>query len=238
MIQYLQRLKHKKGFTLVELAVVVGIIAVLTAIIMVNMIGGDTEKILRANSNAQTFFTASQITLTRAHLTERQIVDYPSGEPKFIEYKDGFNELNGTYLFIEAHFKESGIDWLHVDNYLNKLMVRGESDAMTALEQNLSTNLSEYIAESAEGYFYAMCDKNFTVTYAHYCQDRLPEFKGEELSAFRDKYMFGVGMKLPNMGSVIGVCTDIDPNTDGIQTPATGEYAFGIPSSYTGYLSA
>ena len=42
MIQYLQRLKHKKGFTLVELAVVVGIIVVLTAIIMVNMLGGDT----------------------------------------------------------------------------------------------------------------------------------------------------------------------------------------------------
>lgn len=52
MIQYLQRLKHKKGFTLVELAVVVGIIAVLTAIIMVNMLGGDTDKILAANSNA------------------------------------------------------------------------------------------------------------------------------------------------------------------------------------------
>ena len=47
MIQYLQRLKHKKGFTLVELAVVVGIIVVLTAIIMVNMIGGDTESELQ-----------------------------------------------------------------------------------------------------------------------------------------------------------------------------------------------
>ena len=65
MIQYLQRLKHKKGFTLVELAVVVGIIVVLTAIIMVNMLGGDTEKILAANSNAKVFFTASQLTLTR-----------------------------------------------------------------------------------------------------------------------------------------------------------------------------
>lgn len=87
MIQYLQRLKHKKGFTLVELAVVVGIIVVLTAIIMVNMIGGDTEKILAANSNAKVFFTASQLTLTRAELTERSIVDY-QGNTAFIEYKN------------------------------------------------------------------------------------------------------------------------------------------------------
>lgn len=238
MIQYLQRLKRKKGFTLVELAVVVGIIVVLTAIIMVNMIGGDTEKILSANSNAQSFFTATQITLTRAHLTERELVTFAPGETKYIEYKDGLNALNGKKLFIEAHFNENGIDWLHVDNYLNKLMARGESDTMTTLEKYLSTSTAENVAESVDGYFYAMCDENFTVTYAHYCQDRLPEFKGEELSAFRDKYMFGVGMKLPNMGSIIGVCTDIDPNTDGIQTPATGGYAFGIPSSYTGYLSA
>lgn len=55
-----------------ELAVVVGIIVVLTAIIMVNMIGGDTEKMLAANSNAKVFFTASQLTLT-LHRTDRTI---------------------------------------------------------------------------------------------------------------------------------------------------------------------
>ena len=109
MIQYLQRLKHKKGFTLVELAVVVGIIAVLTAIIMVNMLGGDTEKILAANSNAKVFFTASQLTLTRIELTERSIVDYQSGDTAFIEYKNGANTLNGKYLFMEAKFSENGI---------------------------------------------------------------------------------------------------------------------------------
>lgn len=238
MIQYLQRLKRKKGFTLVELAVVVGIIVVLTAIIMVNMIGGDTEKILSANSNAQSFFTATQITLTRAHLTERELVTFASGEIKYIEYKDGLNALNGKKLFIEAHFKENGIDWLHIDNYLNKLMARGESDTMTTLEKYLSASITENVAESVDGYFYAMCDENFTVTYAHYCKDRLPQYAGEELALFRDKYMFGVGMKLPNMSNVIGVCTDTDPATAEIQTPVTGDYAFGIPTSFSDYLSA
>lgn len=239
MIQYLQRLKRKKGFTLVELAVVVGIIVVLTAIIMVNMIGGDTEKILSANSNAQSFFTASQITLTRAHLTERELVTFAPGETKYIEYKDGLNTLNGKKLFIEAHFNENGIDWLHVDNYLNKLMARGESDTMTTLEKYLSASTAENVAESVDGYFYAMCDENFTVTYAHYCKDRLPQYTtGEELAPFRDKYMFGVGMKLPNMSNVIGVCTDTDPAAAEIQTPVTGDYAFGIPTSFGDYLSA
>ena len=164
MIQYLQRLKHKKGFTLVELAVVVGIIVVLTAIIMVNMLGGDTEKILAANSNAKVFFTASQLTLTRIELTERSIVDYQSGDTAFIEYKNGANTLNGKYLFMEAKFSENGIVWLHVDNYLNKLMTRPESGTMDPVEKYISTNINEYVSESADGYFYALCDENFTVT--------------------------------------------------------------------------
>ena len=237
MIQYLQRLKHKKGFTLVELAVVVGIIAVLTAIIMVNMLGGDTEKILAANSNAKVFFTASQLTLTRIELTERSIVDYQSGDTAFIEYKNGANTLNGKYLFMEAKFSENGIVWLHVDNYLNKLMTRPESGTMDPLEKYISTNINEYVSESADGYFYALCDENFTVTFAHYFKDRLPMFYGDTLSEFRDKYMIGTGVKLPGMGSIIGTCSDVYT----IGSPAAGDYAFGIPvasdANFSKYLS-
>ena len=39
MIQYLHRLKAKKGFTLVELIVVLAIMAVIITILMVNMSG-------------------------------------------------------------------------------------------------------------------------------------------------------------------------------------------------------
>ena len=54
---------------------------------------------------------------------------------------------------MEARFSENGIVWLHVDNYLNKLMVRTEADTMTALEKYISTNINEYVSESADGYF-------------------------------------------------------------------------------------
>ena len=90
---------------------------------------------------------------------------------------------------------------------------------------------------SADGYFYALCDENFTVTFAHYCKDRLPVFNGDALSEFRDKYMIGTGVKLPGMGSIIGTCSDVYT----IGSPAAGDYAFGIPvasdANFSKYLS-
>ena len=59
-------MRNKKGFTFIELIVVMGIIAVLAAIIIPNLIGNDTDKKRSANVNAQTFFTAMQLTMTRA----------------------------------------------------------------------------------------------------------------------------------------------------------------------------
>ena len=108
---------------------------------------------------------------------------------------------------------------------------------MDPLEKYISTNINEYVSESADGYFYALCDENFTVTFAHYCKDRLPMFNGDTLSEFRDKYMIGTGVKLPGMGSIIGTCSDVYT----IGSPAAGDYAFGIPvasdANFSKYLS-
>ena len=59
MIRYLQRLKAKKGFTVIELIVVIAIIGVLTAVIVSNA-GTDREKKQSAYNAAQDFYSTVQ----------------------------------------------------------------------------------------------------------------------------------------------------------------------------------
>ncbi len=224
MIKYLHRLKGRKGFTLIELLVVIAIAAVLMAVILVGSLNGNTEDILAANANAESFFTASQLTLTRAQLTERSIVEYDSGDTKYIEYKNGANTLGGKYLFIEAKYDpKTGIVGTHIANYLDKLMTRDDTFSdMTKLEKYISTNLGEYMADSFDGYFYCVADQNYKVLVTHFCEKRLPEYKSDD-EAFRNSYMVGTGTKLDGYRSVLGTCRDGNP----ILT--TGDFAFNFP---------
>lgn len=229
-----KKIRGKKGFTLVELVVVVGIAAVMMVIIMSSLLNGNTEDILSANTNARSFFTASQLALTNAQLTERSLVDYSGADVKYIEYKDGANTLNGKYLFIEARYTQRGIQGIHIGNHLNEIMARDDSYTdMTSLEKYMESYFGEYMADSYDGYFYAVCDENFKVLFTHFCEIRLPEYNSQALSDYREEFMVGVGTKLANSNRVLGTCSDayLIPETGELGTPNTGDYAFGIPSS-------
>lgn len=226
MIKYLQRLKGRKGFTLVELVVVIGIAAVLMTVILVGSLNGNTEEIMSANASAESFFTASQLTLTRAQLTERSIVDYETTDTKFIEYKNGANTLNDKYLFIEAKFDpKSGIVGVHIANTLDKLMDStraADFSDMNNLEKYISTNLGEYMADSFDGYFYCMADQNFKVLFTHFCGQRFPEYTGDDV-AFRNAFEVATGTKLNGYRSVLGSCSDV------YTIPEAGKFAFNFP---------
>ena len=230
MIKYLNRLKCRKGFTIVELIVVIAIIAVLTAALLVNLIGGNTDKILAANANAEAFFPACQLAFTRAQLTERDLVTYTeedvSSGKVFIEYKDGKNQIpDGNYLFVEAKFQQSGMVGLHINFTLNELMARDDfTTDMTDLEKYFAKNISEYLADSYDGYFYGLIDNDFKVTYTHYCDYRFPTWNGTDVyDTFCDSLMLTSDGKLKGNHGILGTCADA--------MPTTGSYVFDLPGS-------
>lgn len=235
MLQYLDRLKKQKGFTLIELVVVVAIIALLTAVIMAGSLSGTTERQLSANASAESFFTACQLAFTRAGLTERQLVDYGT-EQKFIEYKSGKNTINSdAYLFLEMKSTQKGIQGLHISTHLDLLMSMSDpADASTMnnpLEKYLMTNLAEYMSDSYDGYFYAQVDKDFKVIFTHFSEVRLPVYKsGQSRKDFIDSMQVTDGKVTgtkdnPGSNGLLGVCSDAYHMAD------TGTRPFALPDS-------
>ncbi len=72
MIRYLQRQKAKKGFTMIELIVVIAIIAVLMAVILPSLTG-ERERINAANSAARDFYAAIQTTMSKYSTYDGQL---------------------------------------------------------------------------------------------------------------------------------------------------------------------
>lgn len=64
MIRYLQRMKTRKGFTIVELIVVIAIIGILTAVIVPSL-NNERSKIEEARATAKDFYAAVQMVMSK-----------------------------------------------------------------------------------------------------------------------------------------------------------------------------
>lgn len=98
MIKYLQKLSRKKGFTLVELIVVIAILAIMSAVILLN-IDNKSTRIKSANSAASDFYVAVQSAFTRYMTYPAPLSptfrDNPDTTP-FMRYYKG---ANGNYPY-------------------------------------------------------------------------------------------------------------------------------------------
>ncbi len=212
MLKYLSALKRKKGFTMVELIVVIAIIAVMAAIGVAALIDYNSSKTIQATANAETFFSSMQLTITRASLTERSLANYAADtvdQTKYIEYKDGVNTTNGKYLFVEARLTEQGIKYLHIANFADKLMEQSEARDMTGLEKYISGLLDTTMIDAYDGYFYAVIDDTFRVDMAHFSNYRLPACAVGGGASYDTKILFDDSIYIN--GEVVGTCSDVIP---------------------------
>ena len=179
LMQRLMQLKNKKGFTLVELIVVLAMIGVLTAIILpLSMNAGKPQA---AVAKAKSFYFGSQRILIQYR------ADSPELQTGYLSYKKGamtYTINTGDYLYICAKAeKNNGFTELK----LAKLSAPADGTAAnpatgytqfqfaaeitaSSTDHSLLDKLNTFSTDDDEGYYYALVDDQCKVIMTYWCE--------------------------------------------------------------------
>lgn len=253
MINYLHRLRAKKGFTLIELIVVIAIIAVLSAVIVV-AVSPDTGKVKEATTAASNFYSAVQYVFTKYSKYEANLsyavaaeIDAAkaSGSDYYIEYTINMmgNYPTNKYTYICVFAENGKISYLHVNKAFDELLNDTRGTTMTAFEQQIIEDLDGYFVPS-DGYYYTAVEHvedvidatksrsahGVRVHSAYFTRDQLPQVT-TSLSDYREaNLLFRDSSRLAN-GTVLGVCSSKKQSSSGNFIGEQGTYVMNFDSS-------
>lgn len=223
MVRYLQRLKAKKGFTIVELIVVIAIIAVLSAVIFSNM-GTENERKQAANTAARDFYSTVQYSFTKYMKYEAELSIAIKNETPTIPIIKYEPSLNGNFplnemTFIKMFVDKNQIQYVQCFNTLKNMLSSTSTDCITEFDKLLVNDFDTLMESNVDGYYYAMVTfdgvKTTPTTFApvkvhsaYYCSKPFVEVNGatDDTDYSINNLKFEAYCRLSN-GNICGVCS-------------------------------
>ena len=206
MIRFLQKTKSKRGFSLIEMIVVIGIIAILAAVILPSM-NVRKSLISEAESNAKNFYVVTQNIFTKYSLYEAPLSVTMKLNPgdDFMQF---FSSVGGNFpfnydpanktvpavpkaanLYLEVKVDKGEMTAI-VDNSWEKILKRAPEKADSEFTEVFKTELDE-TADMPDGFYYAKISyepvnadaSNYVpgtvkVAFAAYRENELPQLTG------------------------------------------------------------
>lgn len=241
MIKYLQRMRAKKGFTIIELVVVIAIIGVLIAIIVPNL-SNDSAKAQAADTNATTFYSAVQYCFTKYAKYEAELSLDIKADTSSQEYIRYFASANGNYpvnkvTYIEMKTNSDGeVQYVHLAKSLGDLLTNSSTTNTNLFAEVLAKDIQNVFHSEEEGYYFAYVyfedastaltatNNTIRVEMTHYTTEDIPSPSSPSFDAAyaTNNLMFADYGMLSNH-IICGTCSDAQVST-GIYEGSIGTY--------------
>lgn len=183
MCNFFRRCKAKKGFTMVELIIVIAIIGVLLAMILPNMLMSDTPT--KAKGYAKSYYYTVQDFMSRQRIADdpsNPALDSTTGNFYF------YTTVNAAGMVVESGIIPSGSTF--DGTMTNSTAFQGGSDpqALKNLVTKFATSMENNLTASEyAGTFYAVVDSNYIVQAAYWSEGLMSQLSaGNSSLAFED----------------------------------------------------